>query len=323
MANCSNCGAGLGGQFCARCGADNEGTIGPPGQSALERAHLLRSSSSGQRHGVPALLSFFIPGLGQLVKGDLMTAALIFVAGIFGAVLCVAGAGFFVLPIVWIWNIYDAYVAPDGPTKRELKRLSNLAVILACALAIVGCGSVTADPHADGGTGGGGGKVGLETGAAGSGGGASSTGGAAGMETGGSGPATGGGGGTIVIGTGGGGGTIVITTGTGGDIGTGGSAPCGGANLQSDSANCGTCGHACAAGQTCATGTCHGYGDCQGRTDVSCLLEPSGDICTPGSPCAIQANGTGAFSDGSHCSCSFSNGGVTVDCAPGTLCGPG
>lgn len=159
MANCSNCGTGLGGQFCATCGMDNEKSIGPRGPSALERAHLLRSSSSGQRHGVPALLSFFIPGLGQLVKGDVLTAVLVFAGGVFGALLCVAGAGFFVLPIVWIWNIYDAYVAPDGPTKRELKRLSNLAVIVACALALVGCGTVTADPPADGGTGGAGGKV--------------------------------------------------------------------------------------------------------------------------------------------------------------------
>ena len=29
-----------------------------------------------------------------------------------------------------------------------------------------------------------------------------------------------------------------------------------GFNLQTDAANCGTCGHACAAGQTCAAGAC-------------------------------------------------------------------
>ena len=63
-----------------------------------------------QTYGLPALLSIFIPGLGQLIKGQIFKAFLIWVVG--GLV------GFFlfwtvVIPfIVWAWNVYDAYNDP-------------------------------------------------------------------------------------------------------------------------------------------------------------------------------------------------------------------
>jgi len=57
-----------------------------------------------QKHGVPALFSFFIPGLGQLVKGQIGKGILFF----FGTLI---GLALLVLPglIIWIWNIADAY----------------------------------------------------------------------------------------------------------------------------------------------------------------------------------------------------------------------
>jgi TM2 domain-containing membrane protein YozV len=62
------------------------------------------ATMSKQKHGVPALLSFFIPGLGQIVKGQAGKGILIF----FGV-----GIGFVLLfipgIIVWIWQIADAY----------------------------------------------------------------------------------------------------------------------------------------------------------------------------------------------------------------------
>jgi TM2 domain-containing membrane protein YozV len=57
-----------------------------------------------RKHGVPALLSFFIPGLGQIVKGQVGKGILAF----FGV-----GLGLFMLVIpgviIWIWQIVDAY----------------------------------------------------------------------------------------------------------------------------------------------------------------------------------------------------------------------
>ena len=34
-----------------------------------------------QKHGIPALISFFIPGLGQIIKGDILKGILIWVLG--------------------------------------------------------------------------------------------------------------------------------------------------------------------------------------------------------------------------------------------------
>ena len=62
---------------------------------------------SRQTYGFPAILSFFIPGLGQLIKGQIIKAFLIWIVG--GLI------GFFlwwtwIIPFCfWAWNVYDAY----------------------------------------------------------------------------------------------------------------------------------------------------------------------------------------------------------------------
>ena len=55
-------------------------------------------------NGVAAILSFFIPGLGQLVKGQILKAIGFF----FGTFI---GLAFFVIPgiAIWAWGIVDAY----------------------------------------------------------------------------------------------------------------------------------------------------------------------------------------------------------------------
>jgi TM2 domain-containing membrane protein YozV len=57
-----------------------------------------------QKHGLPALLSFFIPGLGQMVKGQVGKGILIFIGTIVGFMLLI-------IPgiIIWLWQIIDAY----------------------------------------------------------------------------------------------------------------------------------------------------------------------------------------------------------------------
>jgi len=60
-----------------------------------------------QKHGVPTLISFFAPGVGQLIKGHIMKAVGIWIiGGLFGFFLWWT----FIAPfIIWVWNIYDAY----------------------------------------------------------------------------------------------------------------------------------------------------------------------------------------------------------------------
>jgi TM2 domain-containing membrane protein YozV len=62
-------------------------------------------------HGVPALFSFFIPGLGQLVKGHVSKALGVWAALIISAFMSVIGIGFLMGMVVWIAQIYDAYNA--------------------------------------------------------------------------------------------------------------------------------------------------------------------------------------------------------------------
>jgi TM2 domain-containing membrane protein YozV len=61
-------------------------------------------AKSFQKHGVPAILSFFIPGLGQIVKGQLGKGILTFIGVSLGLIMLV-------IPgiIIWIWQIMDAY----------------------------------------------------------------------------------------------------------------------------------------------------------------------------------------------------------------------
>jgi TM2 domain-containing membrane protein YozV len=62
------------------------------------------TSNSNQKHGIPALLSFFFPGLGQIIKGQVGKGILTFLGVGLGLMLLV-------IPgiIVWIWQIADAY----------------------------------------------------------------------------------------------------------------------------------------------------------------------------------------------------------------------
>jgi TM2 domain-containing membrane protein YozV len=62
------------------------------------------STQTSRKHGVPALLSFFIPGLGQIVKGQVGKGIFSFIGvGIGLIVLVIPGV------IIWIWQIVDAY----------------------------------------------------------------------------------------------------------------------------------------------------------------------------------------------------------------------
>ncbi len=59
------------------------------------------------KHGIPALLSVFLPGLGQLIKGQFVKALLIW---IIGGGLSILFFWTFIVPFIfWAWNVYDAY----------------------------------------------------------------------------------------------------------------------------------------------------------------------------------------------------------------------
>jgi len=62
---------------------------------------------SDQKHSLPALVSFFIPGLGQIIKGQILKGILIW---IIGGILTVFLFWTIIVPVaIWLWNVYDAY----------------------------------------------------------------------------------------------------------------------------------------------------------------------------------------------------------------------
>jgi len=105
MAFCQSCGAALVAQahFCASCGRAQPGAVvaAPPPAAVPEK------------YGVAAVLSFFLPGLGQVVKGQIGKAILIWVGLIAFLLLSFVAVGIPLLVILWFWQIYDAYNSPQ------------------------------------------------------------------------------------------------------------------------------------------------------------------------------------------------------------------
>lgn len=72
-------------------------------------------------HGVPALISLFLPGIGQIVKGELKEGIMILLWIIIGGMLArivftlIFGQTlgkvftFFAVSAFWIYQVYDAY----------------------------------------------------------------------------------------------------------------------------------------------------------------------------------------------------------------------
>jgi TM2 domain-containing membrane protein YozV len=62
---------------------------------------------------VAAILSFFIPGLGQFYTGQLTKAILLFIAAVIFGLLSTILIGIPFYIIVWIYSMVDAYNAAD------------------------------------------------------------------------------------------------------------------------------------------------------------------------------------------------------------------
>jgi TM2 domain-containing membrane protein YozV len=98
---CKTCGEQINdmAEICPKCGVRAQPIIEPVKRQARER----KSS------GTAAILSFFIPGLGQLYVGEFMRG-LCFCIGVFFSILLMSiGIGFILAPLIWFLSIYDAY----------------------------------------------------------------------------------------------------------------------------------------------------------------------------------------------------------------------
>jgi len=63
--------------------------------------------SKQSTHLIPAIVSFFLPGIGQILKGQIFKGIGIVIAGV---IIGVFLSWTIIVPIlVWAWNVYDAY----------------------------------------------------------------------------------------------------------------------------------------------------------------------------------------------------------------------
>lgn len=76
--------------------------------------------------GMAAVLSFFIPGLGQLYKGEILTGFAYFFCTIIGlAAFIVPGV------LIWIWGIHNAYTLDPSESEFSWKRV-GIGVAIGC-----------------------------------------------------------------------------------------------------------------------------------------------------------------------------------------------
>lgn len=60
----------------------------------------------------PAIMSFLIPGVGQMMKGDTEKGLWILIFYCISLVACFVIIGFFTTQVLYIWQLVDAYAAP-------------------------------------------------------------------------------------------------------------------------------------------------------------------------------------------------------------------
>lgn len=90
-----------------------------------------------QKHGIPALLSFFIPGLGQIVKKEVGKGVVIFIGFVVGIFILVLPGLF-----IWIWQLVDAYnfqpgVKKEKPSSSALKIIGLILFLLAVVIKVL------------------------------------------------------------------------------------------------------------------------------------------------------------------------------------------
>jgi TM2 domain. len=133
MPYCSNCGSAMEGNalFCVNCGDRSEAK----NESFREKMEyeadkLMRSKDPF----IAAILSFVLPGLGQVYNGDFKKGLMIQICFIFSFIF----SGFFFLLLIplgiWLFGVYDAYTEAEKIRNGELPNknatLKEILIIL-------------------------------------------------------------------------------------------------------------------------------------------------------------------------------------------------
>jgi len=69
--------------------------------------------------GIAAIASFVIPGLGQIYCGEIGRGILILIGFVIACLTIIILIGIILAPIVWVWNIYDAYTLATSINEKR------------------------------------------------------------------------------------------------------------------------------------------------------------------------------------------------------------
>lgn len=102
--------------FCENCGGEigRDAGICPTCGVGLQLPEL-------KNPAVSAILSFLIPGLGQIYNGQIFKgAAFVFIA-VFFLFTTIIAIGYFLYPVFWIYTVYDAYTTAKQINARATR----------------------------------------------------------------------------------------------------------------------------------------------------------------------------------------------------------
>ena len=68
--------------------------------------------------GVPAVLSFFVPGLGQIYNGEFTKGFTTIAFLMISCALIFIHIGIVLVIIIWVWSILDAYRIAEKKNRR-------------------------------------------------------------------------------------------------------------------------------------------------------------------------------------------------------------
>jgi TM2 domain-containing membrane protein YozV len=90
-------------------------------QNLANRQVSAPSAANKKEPFLALILSFLIPGLGQLYNGDLTKGIFLFLGAIVSVVLMFVCIGFLTYLAIWIYGMYDAYIYAEKINRGEVK----------------------------------------------------------------------------------------------------------------------------------------------------------------------------------------------------------
>jgi TM2 domain-containing membrane protein YozV len=106
---CNRCGSDVDdSRYCPNCGSPQEALVPATSQPGAASSRQIVFVQSTRNPGVAAVLSFFVPGLGQVYNGQIGKGIALMVVYAVSLALIAALVGIVTTPILCIWSMFGA-----------------------------------------------------------------------------------------------------------------------------------------------------------------------------------------------------------------------